>query len=59
MFDWRKGLWSVCHGYVCILLYFKFLVWLCCIDLLSVRGGSGVSLPWVYLHSPICETYLV
>ena len=19
----------------------------------------GVSLPWVYVHSPICETYLV
>ena len=22
-------------------------------------GGGGVSLPWVYVHSSICETYLV
>ena len=24
-----------------------------------MRGGDGVSLPWVYVHSAIYETYLV
>ena len=28
----------------------------CCIDLWLIRGGSGVSLPWVYVHSAIYET---
>ena len=25
MFDWRKGLGSVCHRYTCILLYVKLI----------------------------------
>ena len=29
------------------------------LDLWPIRGGGGVSLPWVYVHSSICETYLV
>ena len=28
-------------------------------SLLNWRRGVGVSLPWVYAHSAICETYLV
>ena len=29
------------------------------IDLCSIGGGGGVSLPWLYVHSSICETYSV
>ena len=36
-----------------------YLVWSCCIDLWSIGGGGGVSLPWVYVQSAICETYAV
>ena len=28
-------------------------------DLWSIRGGGGVHLPWVYLHSAMYETYVV
>ena len=24
-----------------------------------IRGGGGLSLPWVYVHSSICETSMV
>ena len=24
-----------------------------------IGGGDGVSLPWVYMHSSVCGTYLV
>ena len=34
-----------------------YLVSWCCIDIWSIRGGGGVSLPWVYVHSAIYETY--
>ena len=28
-------------------------------DLCSIgEGGGGVSLPWIHVHSPLCETYL-
>ena len=33
------------------------LVQWCYIDLLSIRGGGGVNLPWVYVHSAIYETF--
>ena len=46
---------SVCHGYMCILLYVK-LIW--CSGVAEIYGqleeGDGVSLPWVYVHSAIC-----
>ena len=52
---------SVCHGYMCILVYMK-LIW--CSGFPEIYGliwrrGVGVSLPWVYVHSAIYETYLV
>ena len=51
---------SVCHGYMCIVLYMK-LIW--CSGFPEVYAGleegGGVSLPWVYVPSSICETYLV
>ena len=51
---------SVCHCYICILLYVK-LIW--CSGVAYIYGqleeGGGVSLPLVYVHSAICETYLV
>ena len=56
----EEGVGSVCHGYMCILLYVKH-IWCCGFsrDLCLIGGGNGVSLSWVYLHSSICETYLV
>ena len=27
MFDWRRGGGSICHGYMCIVLYMK-LIWI-------------------------------
>ena len=62
MFDWRKGLWSVCHGYSLHSAIYLKLISVhsgCCIDLWPIRGGGGVILPWVYVHSSIGETYLV
>ena len=52
---------SVCHGYICFLLYMKpyavcsHVVHRSMVDL----GGWGHCLPWVYVHSSIGETYLV
>ena len=45
---------------MCIPLYVK-LIWCSrfCRDLCWIGGGGGVSLPWVYVHSSICETYLL
>ena len=51
---------SVCHGYMCILVYMKLMQCSgCCIYLRSIGGGHGISLPWVYVHSAICETCAV
>ena len=49
---------SVCHGYMCILLYVKLngcngVSWI------SGQLEGGVNLPWVYVHSSICEAYWV
>ena len=52
---------SVCHGYMCILLYVK-LIWCSAFPEIYGQlkeGMGGVSLPWVYVHSFICEMYLV
>ena len=43
------------HSYICQ----TYLVQWCCIDLWLIRGGGGVSLPWVYVHSAIYETCAV
>ena len=43
----EKGVGSICHR-----LWFSR-------DLCLVRGGGGVNLPWVYVHSAIYETSLV
>ena len=52
MVNWRRGSW-----YMCILLYVK-LHW--CSSIPYIYGQlSGVPLPSVYVHSAICETYLV
>ena len=51
---------SVCHGYMCILLYVKLIQ---CSRFpktyAQLEEGVRVSLPWVYVHSSICETYSV
>ena len=50
---------SVCHGYMCILLYMK-LIWCSGFPEIyaQLEEGAGVHLPWVYVHSAIDETYL-
>ena len=51
---------SVCHGYMCILLYGKLIQCSGFPEIYAqLEEGSGVSLPWVYVHSSICQTYLV
>ena len=51
------GVGSVCHGYICILLYVKLMQ---CSGFPEIYAQLwGVHLPWVYVHSSICETYLV
>ena len=56
----REGVGSVCHGYMCILLYMKLMQ---CSDVVYYYGQleewCGVSLPWVYVHSAIYDTYLM
>ena len=60
MLDWRRGWWSICHGYMCIVLYMK-LIW--CDGFPEIYAqleeGVVVNLPWVYVHCAIYETYLV
>ena len=41
---------------MCILLYVK-LIW--CSGGPEMYGQLGVQLPWVYVHTSICETYSV
>ena len=56
----KEGVESVCHGYMSILLYMK-LIWCSGFQrsMLNWRTGGGVSLPWVYVHSAIYESYVV
>ena len=46
---------SICHGYMCIRLYMKLNG---CNGVSWIYGWLevGVHLPWVYVHSSICET---
>ena len=57
MLNWRRG--SICHRYMCIVLYIyrsaKFGVAVLQASMLN----WGVSLPWVFVHCAIFETYLV
>ena len=47
---------SICHRYMCIVLYVK-LIWCTGFqDICLIGGGDGVSLPW---HSTTCETALL
>ena len=51
---------SVCHGYMCILLYVKLIQCSGFPEIYArLEERGGVSLPSVYVHSSICETYLV
>ena len=52
-------LWSVDSGPSALVICETYWVYWCYIDLLSIRGEGGVNLPWVYVHTAICETYLV
>ena len=58
MYAWLdEGVGSVCHGYMCILLYMK-LLW--CSGFSEIYAwleeGDGVNLPWVYVQCAIYET---
>ena len=51
---------SVCHGYMCIHSICETSLLYCfSMDLCWIGGGGGVSLPLVYIHSSICQTYLL
>ena len=54
-----RGLGPVCHGYMCILLFMKLFGVLVFQRSVLIAGVGGDSLPWVYMHSTIHETYLV
>ena len=60
MLNWRRVLESICHGYMCIVLYMKLI---CCNgfqrSMLDLGGGGWVNLQLVYVHCTIYETYLV
>ena len=46
---------SICHGYMCIVLYMKH-IW--CNDFPDINAQleeGGVNLPWVYVH---CAIYI-
>ena len=50
---------SICHRYMCIVLYIyeTYLVYWFSTDLCLIGGGDvmGVNLPWVYLY---CAIYM-
>ena len=50
---------SICHGYMCILLYKKLIGAVVLHRSMANWRRGGVSLPWVNMHSTICETSLV
>ena len=54
---------SICHKYLSILvhstLYETYLLQWFSRNLCSIGEGGGVNLPWVYVHSALCETTLV
>ena len=60
LLNWRRGVGSICHWYMCILLYMKlFCAVVLHTSIVELEEKVWVSLPWVYLHSTICETALV
>ena len=54
---------AICHGYMCIVLYIYRSAMRCAKFGVAVFKASilnwGVSLPWVFVHCAISETYLV
>ena len=54
-----EGVGSVCHGYLCILLYLNLFGVVVLHRSLVDERRAGVSLPWVYVHSPMYKTYSV
>ena len=54
------GVGSICHGYMCILLYVKLIG---CNGVAGIYAqleeGGRFSLPWVYVQFSICGTYWV
>ena len=55
----EEGVGSVCHRYMCMLLYVKLIGVMVLHRFMLDRCRSGASLPWVYVHSSICEPYWV
>ena len=60
MLDWRRG-WGQSAMVICAFFYLwnLFGVMVLQRSMLGWRRGHRVSLPLVYVHSSICETYLV
>ena len=57
MVDWRYGTSAL--G-ICAFCYVLNLFWCCGIPYIYGQfGGWGIHLPYVYVHSAICETFLV
>ena len=54
MLDWRRGVGSICHRYMCIVLYIK-PVWCHGFAEIYAQLQEGVNLPWVYVH---CAIYI-
>ena len=59
MVNWRRG-WGQSAMGICAFFYMWNLFGVVVFQrsMLNSRRG-GVSLPWVYVHSSICETYSV
>ena len=59
MLDWRRewgqSAMGICAFFCMWNLFGVVVFWR---SMLNWRRG-GVSLPWVYVHASICETYLV
>ena len=47
---WSIGGWSICHGYMCILLYLKPILGLSVLHGSMVNLGGWVHLAWAYVH---------
>ena len=51
--------WYVCLWYMCILLHVKCIECSGLPEIYAQLEGGQVCLPLVYVHSSICETYLM
>ena len=60
MLNWRRGVGSICHGYMCIQLSMT-VIWCSGFPEIYARleEGGEVTLPLVYVHSAIYDSYLV